>query len=293
MKVYTNAKRYFCWTINNPTADDDKQLTDLCDNSLCNYLCYGKENVSTPHYQGYVELTSPQRFSWIKKRLTRAHLEPKKGSRTQARDYCFKEDSAPFEYGNWIPDRQGARNDLVVVQKLIEKGIDMHEIHQKHFESACKYNKFFDRYKNDHDSGRNFKTKVSIYWGTTGTGKTRKAMEEPGAKQIDYANYFFEDPCGAPTLVFDDIDNPVRLFGRRLFLRITDRYAMQVNIKGGHANWSPKHIIFTTNTNPNQWKLDAACMRRIDEMVEFNNTDGTSADGGDKPKDQSRVSITP
>ena len=265
----TNAKRYFCWTINNPTADDDKQLSYLCNLPECLYLCYGKENVSTPHYQGYVELSSPQRFSWIKKRLTRAHLEPKKGSRTQARDYCFKEDSAPFEHGTWTPDRQGTRNDLIVVQRMIQEGETMEAIADEHFESCCKYNKFFDRYATLKDKKRDFDTKVSVYWGPTDTGKTRKAMEETGALQIDYNNNFFEDPCGANTLVFDDVANPVKLFGRRLFLRITDRYPMKVNIKGGHANWRPKHIIFTTNTNPDTWNLDAACKRRITEIVHF------------------------
>ena len=85
--------RWYCFTINNYTASDIEQLTALSDGVT--YYTYGiekGENEGTPHLQGYIELTTAQRFSWLKKRLPRAHLEPRKGSRTQARDYCHKED---------------------------------------------------------------------------------------------------------------------------------------------------------------------------------------------------------
>lgn len=267
----TNAKRYFCFTINRPTDDDDKQLSDLCTDANIIYLCYGREGKDkTPHYQGYLELAKPQRFSWLKKRLTRAHLESRKGSRTQARDYCFKEDDKPFEYGKWTPDKQGQRNDLICVKKLLEDpDVEMSAIAGEHFESFCKYNKFFDRYRQWHTTERDYETYVYVYHGATGTGKTRAAFLQPNAKQIDYHNGFFEDPGDATTLIFDDVRNPVNLFGRRLFLRITDRYPMKVNIKGGHAEWKPKTIIFTTNDDPATWNLDAACRRRINSYVLF------------------------
>ena len=40
---------------------------------------------------------------------------------------------------------------------------------------------------------------------------------------------------------------------RSLFLQITDRYPMTVNIKGGSANWAPKQLFFTSNHDPNKW----------------------------------------
>lgn len=278
----TNAKRYFCFTINNPTNDDDKQLSDLCSDANTRYLCYGREGKDkTPHYQGYVEFVKPQRFSWLAKRLKRAHLESRKGSRTQARDYCFKEDEKPFEHGKWIPDRQGERNDLVVVQRLLDDHeIDMTTIAEEHFEAFCKYNKFFLKYRQWQTPERDHETEVYVYHGATGTGKTRTAFGYPNAKQIDYQNGFFEDPEDATTLIFDDVKNPVNLFGRRLFLRITDRYPMKVNIKGGHAEWKPKRIIFTTNDDPATWNLDDACRRRINTYVFFPVVSNEPSSGG-------------
>ncbi|GAC77873.1 replication protein, partial [uncultured marine virus] len=243
-----NAKRFYCFTINNPTDNDDKQLNDLCHNDNLNYLCYGREGQDkTAHYQGYLELHNPQRFSWIKKRLSRAHLERRKGSRTQARAYCFKEDAKPFEHGKWKEDRQGERNDLITVQNLLKDGnTPLVDIADSHFKSFCKYNKFFGTYRQWHKPQRDWDTVVMVFWGGTGTGKTRHAFATPDSISIDYHNGFFEDPGDSSVVIFDDISNPVYLFGRRLFLRICDRYPMKVNIKGGHAEWKPKIIIFTT-----------------------------------------------
>ena len=266
-----NASRYWCFTINNPTDDDDQQLANLVSDDICNYLCYGREKgeEQTPHYQAYIELTRPQRFSWIKKRLKRAHIEPRLGSRTQARDYCFKEDPNPVEHGQWIPDCQGQRNDLVVIQRLLEDANNpMAEIAADHFESFCRYNRFFTEYRNMHTMERDEPTKVLIFHGATGTGKTRAAFDM-NCFQMDYISPFFTDPQNNEILLFDDVHNPVNLFGRRLFLRITDRYPMKVRCLGKYVEWNPKVIIFTTNDDPNDWELDPACKRRIDQIIEF------------------------
>jgi len=267
-----NAKRYFCFTINNPTAADDKQLANLCSSSNVRYLCYGRETgeSNTPHYQGYVEFLKPQRFSWIKKRLNRAHLEPKKGSRTQARDYCLKEDTAPFIYGKWEADRQGERNDLISVRNaLLNVNIPMDEIEHENFTHFCRYNRYFTDFRQRQTPKRDWETKVLVFYGATDTGKTRAAFQMPNAGQIDYINTFFQGYSNQPILIFDDVHNPVSVFGRRLFLRLTDRYPMKVNVKHGTKNWNPRIIIFTTNDNPSDWDLDPACSRRIDHMVNF------------------------
>jgi len=267
-----NAKRFFCFTINNPTSHDDKQLDNLCTSDNVRYLCYGREmgESGTPHHQGYVEFIKPQRFSWIKKRLIRAHLESKKGSRTQARDYCFKEDSSPFIYGQWKPDNQGARNDLVCVRnQLLNLEMPMDDIEHANFHHFCKYHKYFTDFRQRQTHQRDWETKVYVFYGATGTGKTRAAFQMPNSAQIDYINNFFNGYTNQPIVIFDDVINPVKVFGRRLFLRITDRYPMQVNVKHGTKNWNPKIIIFTTNINPKEWVLDPACARRIDDYVCF------------------------
>jgi len=65
------------------------------------------------HLQGYLELSKPQRLSWLKAQLSgTAHWEPRRGTREQARDYARKSDTrveGPWEYGDW---QAGGRGEL-------------------------------------------------------------------------------------------------------------------------------------------------------------------------------------
>lgn len=65
------------------------------------------------HYQGFLELLSPMRYSGIKSILKceSAHLEKRKGTPQQAWEYCAKEESrvdGPWQYGE-PPKGQGHR----------------------------------------------------------------------------------------------------------------------------------------------------------------------------------------
>lgn len=64
------------------------------------YLCGQLEKGATGniHWQGYLELENPMRIKAISQILAlifevRAHVEPRKGTAAQARDYCMKDES--------------------------------------------------------------------------------------------------------------------------------------------------------------------------------------------------------
>lgn len=64
------------------------------------------------HFQGYMQLPKPMRIPGAKRLLEcdSAHLEPRKGTREQAADYCKKPESrvdGPWEYG--LKSSQGVR----------------------------------------------------------------------------------------------------------------------------------------------------------------------------------------
>ena len=269
--------KYYCFTVNNPTDNDDQQLADL--SSSVSYLTYGREKgeSGTPHYQGYVELHKPQRLSWLKTRLGRAHIELRRGSQTQAVRYCHK-DGDFLEFGELKVDRRGARNELIHIKKEMDKGVSLNELEDKYWTSFLRYGRYFREYAMRRQKPRVKPPKVVIHWGPSGSGKSRAVFELPGAGQVDYVNNFFQGYVNQKIVLFDDITHPIQTFGRRTLLRLLDRYPMKVNVKNGQMEWNPEEIHFTTNYDPGEWLEDEALKRRVTEIRFY---------GGD------RVSITP
>jgi len=85
------------------------------------YMVYQVETcpeTSRWHIQGYLELKRAASLLTVRTMFlpSEVHLEPRRGTRAQARDYCMKEESRavePIEFGEWIPDKQGQRTDLI------------------------------------------------------------------------------------------------------------------------------------------------------------------------------------
>jgi len=80
----------WCFTINNPTPDDDDRLLSL--STQVRYLIYAYEvgENGTPHWQGYVVFFTNQRTAAVSRLLPRAHLQIARGDSKQNRDYVTK-----------------------------------------------------------------------------------------------------------------------------------------------------------------------------------------------------------
>jgi len=82
--------RGWCFTLNNYSTKEYSQILHYFNNCKgLQYAIVAKEvgQSGTPHLQGYIEYKSSRRFSTIKKRLPRSHLEKRKGSPHQASAY--------------------------------------------------------------------------------------------------------------------------------------------------------------------------------------------------------------
>lgn len=120
-------RRHWCWTLWLPddASIEDAEATarEIFDCIHIRYACCQAERPeglgSRIHLQGYVEFKRSQRLSEVKSKLGQAsmHLEPREGSRSDARQYCisatWKQKSkgrcaGPWETGKWISDVTGS-----------------------------------------------------------------------------------------------------------------------------------------------------------------------------------------
>jgi len=265
------SQRWWVFTVNNYTDVDIEQLNVLCND--VDYLTYGfetgKEN-GTKHLQGYLEFppSTTQRFSWLKKRVPRAYFAARRGSRTQARDYCFKECTEPFEHGVWRPDKQGMRNDLVSIKRKLDGGMPMVDVAEEHFGSFIRYNRGFYIYeamqrKKRRKICKNFKCVWIV--GPAGSGKTEYIYEKYGMDFYQKPNNKWWDAYdGEDVVVWDDYEKSSD-YCYGTFLKWTDRYPKQGESKGGHRVLSYHTIVFTCTRPPSDhvW-YDEQFRRRVD-----------------------------
>lgn len=102
--------KYWCFTLNNYTAEDVEKINDLveAEGAPANYVVVGKEvgESGTPHLQGYIEFTNRKTFASVKRYIgSRAHIEPRRGSQEEAIEYC-KKDGNFYERGNPVEGGQ-------------------------------------------------------------------------------------------------------------------------------------------------------------------------------------------
>lgn len=230
--------------------------------------------------QAYVEFTKPVRLSHLQRLWPGLHAERRAGSRDQAIAYCSKEESRvtnPTTFGEMVLN-QGKRTDLEDIKDRLKEGASSLDIADEYFGDWVRYNKSFTLYRTLIQTPRDFKTSLIIYWGSAGSGKTRRVYSEGGTvypvPQPNGGSVWFDGYEDHESVLLDDFYGWIPL---SLLLKMADRYAMKVPIKGGMVNFRPKKLYITSNSHPNEWykwnemnaNLRAAFDRRIDEIIEF------------------------
>lgn len=281
MGLRNKNSQYWCFTINNPTVNDNLCIENL--RIASSYLIYQLEQGEneTEHYQGYVEFSNRKRGTTVKNIIPRGHLEMRRGTSKEAADYCRKAESrldGPWEFGVLSQPKQGSRNDLTAVKEAIDEGKSITYISQQHFASFVRYRKGFEAYMTLNDKKRDFKTQVVLLIGDPGTGKSTLAGQFPSPYFVldPTSTQFFDgyDPRENETVVFDDFNGGVKF---HTMLKLMDEHPMIVNTKGGVVNWRPRYLIITSNKEPDEWymrksldpRLWSAFQRRIDYRITF------------------------
>lgn len=225
------------------------------------------------HIQGYVEYFDAVRMSTVKKDFSdnAMHLEPRKGSRTDARNYCRKKDTAregtQVEFGEWREEASRKRKLCDVlsqdwsIQSVIDQTPEWYVRYHRGLEklaarmSAKRAKVFRD-------------ITVTVYIGPTGCGKTRLATAGDDWFIVPVGDRLWMDGyTGQSTIILDDFYGGIKY---SVLLRMLDGHSQQLPIKGGFiwALWT--NVIITSNAEVADWYkkgFTPALARRVTSIV--------------------------
>lgn len=251
------AKRNWVFTLNNP--GDDAPLKQRCtDDDVVRYAIWQRERGEngTEHLQGYLELARPCRMAQVKRILgeSRVHLEERRGSREQARDYCRKDDTSMgdeyrFEYGEY-EQRRGRRNDIEAFRDSVVSGSGDMQLLEEHPGAFLRYGPMVQRCRLAATKRRRRDMRLIICCGATGSGKSHFAWNycdgdfDKVYKLFSKKPLWFDGYRGEDVLFIDEWEGEP---GEELLKEITDVWPYMAPVKGGSvlANWTT--VIIATN----------------------------------------------
>lgn len=249
--------RGWCWTINNPTPSDDQELLLL--REKVQYYVFGRErgeDENTPHYQGYVYFKHPQRFNTIKNCLSRAHIEPQRGSICQAIEYCQK-DGQWDEWGQRPEENNASKKELwsSIISKAEAGDLDSIKLEHPRI-----YFQYFEKLKSfaKRPSTILSELKNEWWWGPTGTGKSSKIWNEYPEHFQKQINKWWDGYEQEDVVVIEEWSPHYAVLADLLKIW-SDRYPFPAQIKNGNLKGiRPKKIIITSNYSIEQCFPNAA-----------------------------------
>lgn len=213
------------------------------------YAIMGREvapETGTPHIQGYVQWKNARDFKLMKKLCERAHWAAAKGSAKANKEYCSKGESF-WEMGD-VP-APGKRNDLARAKEMVAQGEPMSAIGLEVGYQATRHAQLL--YQFGLGKRRDPVNEVHVIWhcGSTGTGKTRSALETyPNAWMSGKNLKWWDGYDGQDEVIIDDFRRDFCTFHE--LLRILDRYPFRVEVKGGSLELLATKFFVTTPLCP-------------------------------------------
>lgn len=262
----------WCFTWNNPQlipADVIDILDGLVDDGNVLYWIFQVESApetGTIHFQGYLHLSRQQRLSFVKTRFaSQPHFSIARGSPQENKNYCSKDesrcegDAGPWEGGDITHCGQGTRSDLIAYIDSIKQGATDMQLLEQHPKEFVRYSKARLDIRSTMVERRVDPPLVILYTGPSGCGKTRRAVEWATTRNKNYylrtgMGEWFQNYQGQEVCILDEVDKYRDSgFSFNLFLRILDRYDVDVPIKGGSFPFASKTIILTAVQQPEHW----------------------------------------
>lgn len=293
-------------TINNPEDKgyNDETIAKLLSGSRIRYACMCREigENGTEHIHVYILFPSSRRFSTIKKRFPKAHIEKAYGSPQDNRDYIRKEgkwkDTAKFEtsiegsfreFGVFPDSYVIGRPEMDEILEDIKNGASTSEIIENHPKHLFKVNSIdavrqavlADKFRETMRS-----VCVTYLHGATATGKTRSIFKKFSPEQICRITSYgkngvkFDSYHGEDVLVFEEFASQIPI---EEMLNYLDIYPLMLPARYNDKVACYTKVYITSNLPLNKQYVNVqidrprtynAFLRRINYVEEYK-TDGS------------------
>lgn len=230
------------WVLTIP-ARDFPTLESLQD-ALGRYACVGqrelgkKENCETgtryEHWQVYIYNPSPVRFKTLKKVVPTAHIEPRRGSHSEAFWYCQKDDSTflgdRFNWGVAVPPKPKIGGTLEELhEKIINGEASVDELLTGSHKAIAHWRGLREaeavlQKKKWRSVTRDLE--VHFIFGGAGVGKTHFVYAKEGFDSV-YAPGSYKNPWdnygSESVLLLDEFNGQIEF---EFFLKVLDKYPL-------------------------------------------------------------------
>ncbi len=240
----------------------------ILDTVTCEYMVYQTEkcpDTGNTHIQGYVEFKNGKTVDRVRTMFPGASVRKTDGTGAKNTAYCTKVASRiankPAKTRGTM-SAQGTRNDIRDMQADIKEGLSDVEMFEKYPTGWAQYHRVLQEYRMNLIKPRSTWTKSLTFWGATGLGKSTRAFYE--AKKIGtWATFLIpqgrssivwaDGTVGADVVIIEDYEGEIS-YG--MIKKMLDRHPMTMHVKHSMCQWTPKLVIFTSNTDPKTWYGD-------------------------------------
>lgn len=223
------------------------------------------------HWQLLASFRKPQRLSGVKRLIGEGHWEQTRSE--AAIDYVWKEHTAVvgtrFELGRRLLRRNNS-TDWGEVLDAAKRGV----FEDIPADITIRYYRSLKQISSDFEVPIGTEKVVNVYYGATGTGKSRRAWDEAGleAYSKDPRTKWWDGYQGQSNVIIDEFRGAIDISH---ILRWLDRYPVRVERKGGSMALRARTFWITSNLPPLSWysELDEptkeALQRRLTNIIEF------------------------
>lgn len=202
------------------------------------------------HWQVLVCFSKKIRLGGVKEVFGRTcHCELTRSS--AANDYVWKDetsiDGTRFEFGS-LPFRNNQKSDWDAIWQSAVIG-DLTSIPAR---IRVAHYRTIRAIASDNAQPVACERSTVVYWGRTGTGKSKEAWEQAGllAYSKDPMSKFWYGYSGQENVVIDEFRGDISISH---ILRWLDRYPISVEVKGSSVVLAAKRIWITSNLSPRDW----------------------------------------